>query len=52
MALFKYLKHVDSKGEKDIQLPAENSPLSQMILPLIIKEANKAVSNATKEQAK
>ena len=51
-ALFKYLKRVDSKGDKDIRLPVENGPLSQVISPLIIKEANKAVSDAIKEKGK
>ena len=52
MALFKYLKRINSKGDKKIQLPAENGLLSQVILPLIIKEANKAVSDAIKEKRK
>ena len=50
MAQFKYgFKHVDSKGEKDIPLPAENGPLSQVILSVIIKEANKAVSDSIQQ---
>ena len=52
MALLKYFKRVDSKGSKTIPLPAENGPLSQVIPPVIIKEANKSVSDVIKQQGK
>ena len=49
MALFKYFKH-EMKGEKNIHLPAENGPLSQVLPPIVIKEANQAVAKTIKFQ--
>ena len=51
MALFKYFK-LKAKEEKDIHLPAENGPLSQVLPPIIIKEANQAVAKTIKLQGK
>ena len=44
MALFKYFKR-EAKEEKGIHLPAEYGLLSQMLPPIVIKEANQAVAN-------
>ena len=52
MVLFKYFKWADSKGKGSTRLPAENGPLSQVILPLVIKEANDSLSDAVKLQGK
>ena len=52
MTLFKYFKRVDSKGKESIPLPAENGSLSQVIPPVVIKEANDSVSDAVKLQGK
>jgi len=49
--LFKYFKH-ETKGESGIRLPAENGPISQVLPPLIIKKANKTVSNVIKALGK
>ena len=46
MALFKYFKH-EAKVEKGIHLPVENGPLSEVLAPIMIKEANQAVADMT-----
>jgi len=51
MALFKYFKR-EAKEEKGIHLPAENGPLSQVLPPTIIKEANQAGAKTIKLQGK
>ena len=43
MALFKYFKRVEKPGKESILLPAESGPLSQVIPPIVIKEANDSV---------
>jgi len=51
MVLFKYFKY-EAKGEKNIHLLAENSPLSQVSPFIVIKEANQAVTKTIKLQGK
>jgi len=42
----------EAKGEKGNHLLAENGPLAQVLPPIAIKEANKAVAKTIKLQGK
>ena len=46
--LFKYFK----REEKGMHLPAESSPLSEVLSPIVIKEANQALAKKIKLQGK
>jgi len=42
----------EAKGEKNINLPAESGPISQILPPIVIKEDKQAVAKMIKLQGK